>query len=73
MFDLFQVAKIIADIAIIGDIFLLRLLGDIDHDRRFEKDFGGCEVIFLFQKRSHISSNFIRSIMEFTESTRQAA
>ena len=43
VFDLFQVVKIIADTAIIGDNFVLRLLGDIDHDRRFEKDFGGAE------------------------------
>ena len=51
VFDLFQVVKIIADIAIIGDIFLLRLLGDYEHDRRFEKDFGGCEVMhFLISK-----------------------
>jgi len=52
VFDLFQVVKIIADTAIIGDNFVLRLFGNHENYRRFEKYFGGCEVNFLFQKRS---------------------
>jgi hypothetical protein len=44
VFDLFQVVKIIADTAIIGDNFVLRLLGNYENYRRFEKYFGEVQI-----------------------------
>jgi len=48
VFDLFQVVKIIADTAIIGDNFVLRLFGNYENYRRFEKYFGEVRIdLFL--------------------------
>jgi len=48
VFDLFQVVKIIADTAIIGDNFVLRLFGNYENYWRFEKYFGEVRIdLFL--------------------------